>query len=123
MFEYDDLEEKNISASSSKHLKPTIHSFNIPYNTYNKYLRAGIFAFSLFTTNITVDEVSKLEITKDITSPNITIFDEQICDYDSEVFKTDTASLELPKIRSLKVKIGKITPIQFSSPEDENGFV
>ncbi|MCF6153887.1 MAG: hypothetical protein E3K36_01255 [Candidatus Brocadia sp.] len=120
MFEYDDLGEKNISDSSSKHLKPAIHSIKIPHN---KRLMAGIFACTLFTANITMDEVSKLEITKDMTSPNITILDEQIYDYDFEIFKTDTALLELPKIRSLKVKIGKITPMQFSSPEDENGFI
>lgn len=120
MFEYDDLGEKNISDTSSKHLKPTIHSINLPYK---KCLMAGIFASTLFTANITVDEMSELKITKDITSPNIIILDEQIYDYDFEIFKTDTASLELPKIRSLKVKIGKITPMRFSSPEDENGFI
>ncbi|MBM4055663.1 MAG: hypothetical protein FJ264_13580 [Planctomycetes bacterium] len=120
MFEYDDLEQKSIEGSSSKYLKPTIHSCNIPYN---KYLLAGIFAYTLITANITMDEMSKLEITKDMTSSNITILDEQIYDHDFEIFQTDTASLELPKVCSLKVKIGKIKPMQFSSPEDENGFI
>lgn len=120
MFEYDDLGEKNIGDSSSKYLKPTIHGSNVPCN---KYLMAGIFAYTLITANITMDEMSKLEITKDMTSSKITILDEQIYDYDFEIFKTDTVSLELPKICSLKVKIGTIKPLQFSSPEDENGFI
>lgn len=120
MFEYDELGEKSISDSSSKHLKPTIHGSNI---SSNKYLVAGILAYTLVTANITVDEMSELEITKDMTSSNITILDEQIYDYDFEIFKTDTAPLELPKVCSLKVKIGKIKPLQFSSPEDENGFI